>query len=48
MQVMLPSSLFFCFAFHVQSLAIPAFLAEDRGREPNLCDAVEVKKEKKR
>lgn len=41
--------LFFCLAFHVQSLVCDSCLsAEDRRREHNLCDGVEVKKEKKR
>lgn len=41
--------LFFCLAFHVQSLVCDSCIsAEDRGREHNLCDGGEVKKEKKR
>lgn len=41
--------LFFCLAFHVQSLVCDSCIsAEDRGREHNPCDEVEVKKEKKR
>lgn len=40
--------LFFCLAFHVQSLVCDSCLsAEEKGREHNLCDGVEVKKEKK-